>query len=249
MNKPILLDLFCGAGGAAMGYHRAGFEIIGVDIKPQLRYPFEFVRADAMTFPLDGFDVIHASPPCQGYSIANYIWGKTDHPLLIEPIRERFLAADKPYVIENVPGAPLKAPLTLCGLAFGLNVKRHRIFETSPQILLAPPCPPGHRRLDYVLVFGGGVRKRVPQQGRTLKGGPKMNRPTLPLSVGRAAMEIDWMSRFELSEAVPPAYTEYIGRQLMALLGEGVEAWPHPTDRPRPKGAVRAYLAWLGGQG
>ena len=218
VSKPLLLDLFCGAGGAAMGYYRAGFRVIGVDIEPQPRYPFEFIQADAMTFPLEGFDVIHASPPCQGYSIANYIWGKTDHPLLIGPLRERLLAAGKPYVIENVPGAPLRSPLVLCGLAFGLKVRRHRLFETSPQILLAPPCPPGHRLLDYVLVIGGGVRKRVPQQGRTLKGGPKMNRPTLPLSVGHAAMGIDWMNRFELSEAIPPAYTEYIGRQLIPML-------------------------------
>ena len=112
-----LLDLFCGAGGAAMGYHRAGFEVVGIDIAPQPNYPFEFVQADAMEFPLDGFDAIHASPPCQAYTAL--ATGK--HPRLIEPMRERLASSGVPWVIENVVGAPLRQPVLLCGSMFGLS--------------------------------------------------------------------------------------------------------------------------------
>ena len=205
MNKPRLLDLFCGAGGAAMGYARAGFEVVGVDIAPQPRYPFAFVQADAMTFPLDGYDAIHASPPCQKYSAATRHLAK-DTPMLIEPLRERLVANGLPYVIENTPGAPLLNPATLCGLSFGLKVKRHRLFETSI-LMLVPPCP-SHKQ-DYFVIFGHEVRDR--HHGHT--AGRKNN-----LAAGRIAMGIDWMNRGELSESIPPAYTEYIGRALMAAM-------------------------------
>src|SRR4030042_2837765 len=130
-NKPRLLDLFCGAGGAAMGYHRAGFEVVGVDIKPQPHYPFEFHQADALTFPLDEFDAYHASPPCQAFT--KYKNLRKDlpsrYPNLIPSTRRRLTDTDKPFVIENVEGSPLINPIVLCGSMFGLDVRRHRLFE------------------------------------------------------------------------------------------------------------------------
>jgi len=206
MSKPRLLDLFCGAGGASMGYHRAGFEVVGVDIKPMPRYPFEFHQADAMTFPLEGFDVIHASPPCQRYSTMTKRWARSEeHPDLVGPIRSRLLATGVAYVIENVPGAPLADPLTLCGSMFDLGVRRHRIFETSVG-MLAPQC--NHAAQGRVVgVYGhaGGTSKR---DGLTFAG----------VAEWRRAMGIDWMTGDELAESIPPAYTEYIGKQLMAHL-------------------------------
>jgi DNA (cytosine-5)-methyltransferase 1 len=214
--RPRLLDLFCGAGGASVGYARAGFDVVGVDLRPMPRYPFEFHQADALTFPLDGFDAIHASPPCQAYSLANNIHGRGDHPQLIEPIRERLKASGVPYVIENVPGAPLDHPYLLCGLTFGLNVKRHRLFET-PIPMLVPPCPPGHPG-DWLLVFGHTVLERCKQSGRTAKNGHILRRKHVGTDRGRNAMGIDWMNRDELSEAIPPAYTSFIGEHLLAAL-------------------------------
>jgi DNA (cytosine-5)-methyltransferase 1 len=212
-----LLDLYCGAGGAAMGYHRAGFDVVGVDIKPQPRYPFKFVQADALAFPLDGYDAIHASPPCQAFSAAGNIWkGRLPderHPDLIGATRARLLAAGVPYVIENVPRAPLESPVTICGLALGLNVRRHRDFECSFPAMV-PPCT-GHDR-DYLIVFGGGTRQRGHQIGRTANDGPILRRGTVPIAEAKAAMGIDWMNRDELSQAIPPAYTEHIGYYLMA---------------------------------
>jgi DNA (cytosine-5)-methyltransferase 1 len=201
-----LLDLFCGAGGAAVGYARAGFEVVGVDIAPQPRFPFEFHQADALSFPLEGFDVVHASPPCQAFSKTRAIHGK-QYPDLLSPIKSRFLFhVDFAYVIENVVGAPLDAPILLCGEMFGLRVIRHRLFETRPWI--ASREHPAHRGgtnshrgystgAYYVTVAGHNYRREE----------------------GAAAMGIDWpMTRDELSEAIPPAYTEYIGKQLMAAL-------------------------------
>jgi DNA (cytosine-5)-methyltransferase 1 len=214
-GRPRLLDLFCGAGGAATGYHRAGFDVVGVDIRPQPRYPFEFVQADALDFPLDGFDAIHASPPCQGYSVANNIHGRNDHPLLVEPVRERLVAAGAPYVIENVPRAPLHNPTTICGLTLGLNVKRHRLFECSFPVMTYP-CA-GHDG-DWLLVFGHTVLERGKRIGTTPNGGGIIRRKHVGTERGREAMGIDWMTRDELSEAIPPAYTEHIGGYLMAEL-------------------------------
>jgi len=204
-----LLDLFCGAGGAAMGYHRAGFdEIVGVDIKPMPRYPFTFVQADAMTFPLDGFDVIHASPTCQSHSRTRCILrgkglkprGRFDH---IEQIRARLRG--RRYVIENVPGAPLINPVRLTGPMFGLRVIRCRLFESS--VLLLTPDVPAAK--------GGTNSHRGYSRGAAFVtvGGHNYNP-----SEGRAAMGIDWMTRDELNEAIPPAYTEFIGRQLLAAV-------------------------------
>lgn len=208
MSRPRLLDLFCGAGGASMGYYRAGFDVVGVDIAPQPRYPFEFVQADAMTFPLDGFDVIHASPPCQRYSVANNIHQREDHPDLLPETRERLMASGIPWVIENVPGAPMRDYVTLCGLALGLNVKRHRQFESS-ELILTHPCPKGHPG-DWLLVFGHTVLERGTTVGIAKGGGSVIRRKHTTTERGRAAMGIDWMNRDELSEAIPPVYTEYI---------------------------------------
>lgn len=220
MTRPRLLDLFCGAGGAAMGYHEAGFEVVGVDIAPQPRYPFEFHQGDALQWPLDGFDAIHASPPCQLYSAANNIHQRTDHPDLIPPTRERLRGSGLPYIIENVPRSPLQNWVMLCGLAFGLNVKRHRWFESNIA-LMAPPCPPGHPG-EWVLVFGHTILERSGQVGRTPKNGPILRRRHLGTDVGREAMGIPWMNRDELSEAIPPAYTRHLGDFLLAAIRERV---------------------------
>jgi DNA (cytosine-5)-methyltransferase 1 len=202
-----LLDLFCKAGGAGMGYHRAGFEITGVDIEPQPRYPFAFVQADALEYVAahgHEYDVIHASPPCQRYTMAQNAAKNADaHPDLVAPVRELLITTGKPYIIENVVGAPLNDPAMLCGLSFGLKVRRHRLFETN-FFFLTPPCQ--CRNQDYFVIFGHEVRNR--RHGE--KAGKKNK-----IAEGRKAMGIDWMTRGELSEAIPPAYTEYIGRQLL----------------------------------
>lgn len=234
--KPRLLDLFCGAGGAAMGYARAGFEVVGVDIKPQPRYPFEFVHDDALValfeWPLWAhyhgydFDAIHASPPCQAYSVANNIH-QHDHPDLLPAARELLKQTGLPYVIENVPGAPMhwhSATLLdqntwgalICGRHFPeINVKRHRWFESNVPIHGTPPCPKGHPG-DWLLVFGHTVLERSGQiDSDTPSGGPRFRRRHVGAERGREAMGIDWMTRDELSEAIPPAYTEFIGHQLM----------------------------------
>lgn len=224
MSKPRLLDLFCGAGGASAGYHRAGFELVGVDHKPQPRYPLEFHQADALAFVWEHgqeFDVIHASPPCQRYSVANNIHKRTDHPDLICPVRAALIATNRPYVIENVPGAPLLSPALVCGLAVGCNVKRHRLFESN-LLLRSTVCPKGHPG-DWLLVFGHTVLDRGHVVGRAPGGGPKIKRRHVGTDRGREAMGIPWMNRDELSEAIPPAYTHFIGEQISQHL-EGVAA-------------------------
>jgi DNA (cytosine-5)-methyltransferase 1 len=197
-SRPRLLDLFCGAGGAAMGYHRAGFDVVGVDINPQPRYPFEFHQADAMTFPLDGFDAIHASPPCQLYANVTAWRGvPTDHPDLIDATRQRLIASGVPWVIENVPEAPVRPDFLLCGSQFGLNVKRHRAFETSPRLYcLLPPCR--HRRL--LPFMHKGERAYAD------------------------AMGCDWMTNREARQAIPPAFTQHIGEALLTHLTTRIEA-------------------------
>ena len=204
---PRLLDLFCSAGGAAMGYSRAGFEVVGVDINPQPHYPFEFHQADALTYPLDGFDVIHASPPCQAYSVTNNIWKRADtYPDLVEPTRGRLESSGRPWVIENVPGAPLNDPIVLCGEMFQLRVIRHRLFETR-DLLLAPLHMKHTARAAYGRIPKDGEHYTISGHFGDLPGAQK-------------AMGIDWMTREELAQAIPPAYTEWIGRQLMRLLDE-----------------------------
>lgn len=201
-----LLDLFCGAGGSAMGYHRAGFEVIGVDIVHQPNYPFTFFQADAMEFPLiDDFDVIHASPPCQAYSTMTKRWGRNqEHPDLVAATRERLIESGVPYVIENVVGAPLINPIRLCGSSFGLAVRRHRLFEMSDPPLLVPPCQHDGPALQVNGHPGGSSRRD-----------PKARFGNL--TEWKAGMGISWMDADELAEAIPPAYTEWIGRHLMGV--------------------------------
>ena len=195
MTRPLLLDLFCGAGGAAMGYHRAGFDVIGVDLELQPNYPFEFVQADALNPPFDltRFDAIHASPPCQAYAPVTAWRGRhSDHPDLLEPTADLLVAAGVPWVIENVPGAPREPELVLCGTQLGLRVRRHRWFWTSwGQFAMAAPCR--HAPSDYAFDHGGKQ----------------------PESVYRDAMGCEWMTVRESRNAIPPAYTELIGAQLI----------------------------------
>jgi hypothetical protein len=200
--RPRLLDLFCGAGGAAMGYFRAGFDVLGVDIVPQPRYPFGFVQADAMTFPLGGFDAIHASPPCQVFSVATPQRARGNHDDLLTPIRERLASQAAPWVIENVPGAPMRADYKLCGCMFGLGrLQRQRWFETSWHAFdMRAPCYHPEPAITI-----------------TTKGQP--NRTGFAPEA-RAVMGIDWMNGRERGLAIPPAYTEYIGRALLAHLSE-----------------------------
>src|SRR5579872_5898192 len=142
MSRPLLLDLFCGAGGAAMGYHRAGFDVIGMDIKPQPHYPFEFLRGDVLEewFDLSRVSAIHASPPCQRY-VRSGMFDRSSHPDLLLDVRAMLKEFGKPWVIENVPGAPMRPDLELCGCMFGLQLKRERWFETSwREMALRPPC-------------------------------------------------------------------------------------------------------------
>lgn len=220
--KPRGLDLFCGAGGCTRGYQIAGFEMDGVDINPQPRYVgSNFYQADALEFVRahgHEYDFIHASPVCKGYSQANNIHGRTDHPLDIPAVRGALRATGKPYVIENVPGAPLESPILLCGLALGCHVKRHRLFESN-MLLHGTECPPGHPG-DWLIIFGDSVMERGHQIGRTAKNGPRIRRKTASLERGRIAMGCDWMDRRELSQAIPPAYTKWIGDQLMLHLSE-----------------------------
>ena len=200
VSLPPLLDLYCGAGGAAMGYYRAGFtDIIGVDIEPQKRYPFEFVQADALEYLEENghrFGFIHASPPCQKFSnVLLFHFGYRDKkPDLLTPTKEALESLGGPYAIENVPGAPLPESVMLCGSMFGLAVQRHRYFECSPRIWFSPATC--QHNGSAVPVYGHFAN--VPGAQR--------------------AMGIDWMGQADLAQAIPPAYTEWIGRQMIKLL-------------------------------
>lgn len=222
MSKPRLLDLFSGAGGCAKGYMEAGFYIIGVDIKPQPRYcGDEFIQADALTFPLDGFDVIHASPVCKGYTELNYK-GKEKHAKLILPVKERLRQSGKPFVIENVAGAKLELPgaLWLCGSMFGLQVRRHRLFESN--ILLFAPCPCQHDR-NFYSIHGHHVWNRAKRSPARKDGRWRPGYGTV--EEGAQAMGIDWMHKQgEISQAIPPAYTRWIGQQLIQYVRMESEA-------------------------
>lgn len=223
-----LLDLFCGGGGAAMGYHRAGFEVVGVDINPQGNYPFEFIQADCLSLDpefLAGFDAIHASPPCQSYTRKAANWGRErkhwiEHPDLVAGTRVMLEATGKPFVIENVVGAPIRPDLVLCGTMFGLRIIKHRWFETSfPVAALLPPC-------DHSDVYN-------PWQGKG-RSADKL----------REAQGIDWLpisggaSRRngytgDLFNAIPPAYTEFVGRHLMGFLNSAREPNPLRAESQR----------------
>ena len=207
MSRPLLLDLFCCEGGAAMGYHRAGFDVVGVDIVPRPRYPFPFVQADALAPPFDlsAFDAIHASPPCQAFSLASgyHPKAKAKHLDLVDPTRQMLEAAGVPYVIENVIGAPMRADVMLCGEQFKLRVHRHRLFEVGRVLIMAPEHQRHRLRgADHNCDIADGKTRIV--AGNYADHGDASD-----------AMGIDWMSRKGLSQAIPPAYTEHIGRQLI----------------------------------
>ena len=215
--KPRLLDLFCGAGGASMGYHRAGFDVVGVDIVSQPNYPFEFIQADAMTFPLEGFDVIHASPPCKLFTVARRVAQAAapvlfdPHPDLLAPTRSKLQASGLPYVIENVPGAPIRHPVVVCGSAFGLEVRRHRLFESNHS-LDGSGCRHDLQPHPVGVYGNGGAWTRTAPGG----GGVKVAGADAARALG-----IDWTTRQpELAQAIPPAYTEFIGAQLLEHLKE-----------------------------
>ena len=220
MARPKLLDLFCGAGGAAMGYHRAGFDVTGVDIVPQPRYPFRFVQDDALEYAerwgRSMFDAVHASPPCQRFTRLRSMWRDREHEDQVGQTREVLVYAGRPFVIENVPHAPLRPDVVLCGTMFGLGLperraylRRHRWFEFGPDapgMILVPPCshPPGWRP---IAVYGhaGGSSTRT-------------GLPGWKAAERRRAMGVDWMTVQELSESIPPAYTEFVGACLMEVL-------------------------------
>lgn len=216
-----LLDLFCCEGGAGTGYAQAGFDVVGVDIAPQPRYPFEFHQADAIEYVTEHwreFDAIHASPPCQAYSITKHSHGK-DHPDLLEPTRMALIATGLPYIIENVVGAPLIDPVLLCGTMFNLSaidvdgeplvLQRHRLFESNVWLMSAGGC--SHDGRQVAGVYGGSRHRNVSD-----RDSPSRRGGYTPLGSVRAElMDMPWATQHGLTQAIPPAYTEFLGRQLM----------------------------------
>jgi len=206
-----LLDLYCGVGGASVGYHQAGFEVLGVDLKHGKRYPFTYMRANVLDVLQDEeyinqFDVIHASPPCQTHSITKHLrnaQGKTTSKVdLIPETRAALIASGKPYIIENVPGSPLLNPIQLCGSSFGLKVRRHRLFESNVR-LIGSVCD--HKAQGRPIGVYGSLNDEIPKGGKTAS----------TINEARQAMGIDWGIWTELVEAIPPAYTKYLGEQLL----------------------------------
>jgi len=235
--RPKLLDLFCGAGGATKGYQRAGFYVVGVDIKPQPHYcGDEFYQADALEFPLEGYDAYHASPPCQAYSRLRHLpWLKNkNYPALIEATRNILVATGKPWVIENVAEAPLGQEygyIMLCGWSLAeLPIYRHRLFESNVAMLA-----PSHRPHPGIIYPGGHLNRRYSKSGGIgvfgfTKGVPRSygtfvsvvgHDGTANFPKAKEAMGIDWMTKEELTQAIPPAYTEYIGKYLMKVVQNG----------------------------
>ncbi len=234
--RPKLLDLFCGAGGCSVGYHRAGFDVVGVDNRPMPRYPFEFHQADALEFLADHaqeFDAIHASPPCQAFTSMRFLGkGAGKNALdLVDVTRRVLMATGKKWIIENVIGAPLRKPLLmLCGSMFSLNVRRHRIFESNAA-LLGQRCQ--HRKFKPVAVWGDGRFSRQEARAKARKeryvavygDNPQETNGMRPgwnraetLKEASDAMGIDWMVWKEITQAIPPAYTQFIGKQLIERL-------------------------------
>jgi hypothetical protein len=224
-DRPLLLDLFCGAGGCAVGYARAGFRVVGVDHLPQPSYPFPFVKADALEFlRAEGrrYDVVHASPPCQHYSVATKVHGAArvaSYPDLVAPTRALLRSNGRPYVIENVVGAPLAPSVVLCGTMFGLRVYRHRKFESD----LWPRGAGSFARRE--------IPPHLPHRWRTgLKpgryAGYSRGSPFITVAghnfqpaEGARAMGVDWVkSQRELAQMIPPAYTEWVGAQVLKIL-------------------------------
>lgn len=224
MNRPRILDLYCCAGGAAVGYERAGFEVVGVDIAPRPNYPFRFVQMDAIeylsfnaSFFRNEISAVHASPPCQSKCALTVGtneamgWG-AEHVDLVPPTRRALLALGLPYVIEQPNGrAQIRRDVRLCGEMFGLDVLRHRNFELGGWTM---PNPRHVKHRGYVRGWRHGVYRDGPYLAAYGAGGGKASVPEM-----RKAMGIDWTDvREELTEAIPPAYTEHIGRALLEHL-------------------------------
>jgi DNA (cytosine-5)-methyltransferase 1 len=215
---PLLVDLFCGAGGASVGYQRAGFRVIGVDNRLQPRYPFEFVQADALewlaTADLSGVAAIHASPPCQDHSPLRSVAGSHGTGWLLAATRSALAATGLPWVIENVPGSPMRADIVLCGAMFGLRTYRHRWFELSDPMFPLLIAHPRHR-----------VRTSTKKRRRDWMAGMNISvTGDVGSWVGPSAMGIDWMTGNELSQAIPPAYAEHVGGLLLTAINESVAA-------------------------
>ena len=207
-----LLDIFCGAGGASKGYEMAGFDVTGIDLKSGKRYPFTYIKKDFKTLTvedLQDYDVIHASPPCQTFSITKNLRiaqnKKTDKEDLLDVTRQLLIDSGKPYVLENVPGAPLRNPIQLCGSVFNLQVRRHRLFESNMP-LKGSGCD--HKQQGRPVGIYGSLNDKIPGGGQTAK----------TIEIAREAMGINWMIWTELVEAIPPMYTEFIGKQVMTYL-------------------------------
>ncbi len=225
---PRLLDLFCGAGGCSSGYEKAGFEVVGVDISPQPNYPFKFVRAEALNILQRPhhyhagwlqFDAIHASPPCQAFTAYRNNKQVGNYPDLVSSTRGLLDATGLPYVIENVVGAPVREDLLLCGTMFDppMEIQRHRIFETNWDI--QPPMWPCRHKLNGQDRYPGG--RSVARTGVStglVRATIEIGSWDIPLAKQQEAMDIDWMTLEELSEAIPPCYTQFIGDQLLAHL-------------------------------
>ena len=208
-----LLDLYCGVGGASAGYNKAGFDVTGIDLKHGKRYPYKYIKGDVLMYLqnldfLRSFDIIHASPPCQTHSITQHLrnaQGKSTSKLdLIPQTRAALIASGKPYVIENVPGSPLINPIQLCGSSFGLQVRRHRLFESNMK-LTGSVCD--HKAQGRPVGVYGSLNDQIPKGGKT----------ATTIDEGRDAMGMPWAIWTELVEAIPPAYTEYLGKQIINL--------------------------------
>lgn len=232
-DRPRLLDLFCCEGGAATGYARAGFDVTGVDIVDHSdRYPFTFIKGDALDYVADHgaeFDAIHASPPCQAYSVTRHGHGN-DHPELVEPTRAALIATDRPYVIENVVGAPLLNPITLCGSAFDLTaehrgsrffLRRHRLFESNVWLTPVECDCRAYKARGYLVggVYGQGSDGYLEA---AQAAGRRGYRP--PTEVRAELIGAPWMTRNGLAQSIPPAYTEYLGAQLLEHVAAGAVA-------------------------
>ena len=216
MDEPELLDLFSCAGGAGMGYHLAGFHVTGLDKDPQPNYPFRFIQADALEALADReflaqFDAIHASPPCQAFTAYRRRGGGVGdgYPDLITPVREYLEASGLPWVMENVARSPVRPMVHLFGSSFGLDVQRHRWFETNVP-MMSPPCAHGLQKPRFPCATNRTNLRRTVEIGVW----------RIPLPVQQQAMGIDWMTLDELTQAVPPAYTEYIVAQVLASMNE-----------------------------
>jgi len=208
-----LLDLYCGVGGASAGYYKAGFDVTGIDLKHGRRYPYKYIKGNVLLYLQDldflrSFDIIHASPPCQTHSITQHLrnaQGKSTSKLdLIPQTRAALIASGKPYVIENVPGSPLINPIQLCGSSFGLRVRRHRLFESNMK-LTGSTC--NHKGQGRPVGVYGSLNDQIPKGGKT----------ATTIDEGRDAMGMPWAIWTELVEAIPPAYSEYIGKQIINL--------------------------------